>query len=246
MKVLVTANQKGGVGKTTTVVHLAFDFLERGLRVVVIDLDTQGNASYSLNNFASGTPASAFFTNSIISIDAEKSLTLFSADAKLANLDKMGLQEAGSAFRKSIDQLRGKVDVVLVDTAPSLGISMAAALLAADHVLSPIELEVFSLQGIKQMLTTIANLRQANKKLKFLGMVPSRVDSRNPRHRRHLKEIRKSYPNHVLPVSIGLRSSIADALSQGVPVWQVKKTAARAAAKEVRELANIVFKKMEL
>jgi len=137
-------------------------------------------------------------------------------------------------------------DVCLIDTAPSLGVSMAAALYAADYVLSPIELEAYSIQGIKKMVMAIANVRKANPGLKFLGMVPSKIDGRNPRHGRHLQELANAYPQLMIPAGIGLRSSIADALASGVPVWKIRKTAARKAAQEVRALAAHVFEKMEI
>ncbi|HCZ14874.1 MAG TPA: chromosome partitioning protein ParA, partial [Candidatus Accumulibacter sp.] len=137
-------------------------------------------------------------------------------------------------------------DVCLIDTAPSLGVSMAAALFAADYVLSPIELEAYSIQGIKKMVMTIANVRKANPSLQFLGMVPSKVDGRNPRHGRHLQELQRAYPQLMIPAGIGLRSSIADALASGVPVWKIRKTAARKAALELRALAAHVFEKMEI
>ena len=73
------------------------------------------------------------------------------------------------------------------------------------------------------MVTTITNIRRANPKLKFLGMVPSKVDARNPRHGRHLKELNQAYPQLMVPAGIGLRSSIADALASCVPVWKIKK-----------------------
>ncbi len=96
------------------------------------------------------------------------------------------------------------------------------------------------------MVTAIANVRQANPKLQFLGMVPSKVDARNPRHGRHLQELEAAYPQLMILERVGLRSSIADALASGVPVWKIRKTAARKAAKEVRALANYVFNKMEI
>lgn len=251
MKTLVTANQKGGVGKTSTLVHLAFDFFERGLKVAVIDLDTQANASYTLQAFQSGLIASTLFSGSdMAKLNAPKGgshLTLIESDAALANIEKMPLGQAGQNFRAAIAALGIQgFDVCLIDTAPSLGVSMAAALLAADYVLSPIELEAYSIQGIKKMVTTIANVRKANPKLQFLGMVPSKMDARNPRHGRHLEELERAYPQLMIPAGVGLRSSIADALASGVPVWKIKKTAARKAAKEIRTLANHVFTKMEI
>jgi Mrp family chromosome partitioning ATPase len=147
MKTLVVANQKGGVGKTSTLVHLAFDFLERGLKVVVIDLDTQANASYTLQSFRSGLVASELFAGvpsgswpqtAIDFADPHSQcMTLIASDIGLANLEKkMSLADAGSKFREAIKTLEGQgFDVCLIDTAPSLGVTMAAALLAADYVL---------------------------------------------------------------------------------------------------------------
>lgn len=250
MKTLVTANQKGGVGKTATLVHLAFDFAERGLKVAVIDLDTQANASFTLKTYRSGVTASSMFSNeSIVSqiSDENINMMLIESDAGLADLEKMALPDAARNFQKAIAELDAKgFDVCLMDTAPSLGVAMAAALLSADYVLSPIELEAYSIQGIHQMVTTIVNIRKVNKKLKFIGMVPSKVDSRNPRHGRHLNELNTAYPSMMVPLSVGLRSSIPDALASCSPVWKIKKTAARVAAKEVRALAAYVFTQMEI
>lgn len=254
MKTLVVAQQKGGVGKTASLVHLAFDFLERGLRVAVIDLDTQGNASFTLKEFASGYLASQMFDKNgnhlrqwFGDLSDEPALCLIESDAVLADMEKRSLTDAAAVFNENLQALSDcGFDVVLIDTAPALGISLVAALYSADCVLSPIELEAYSVQGIKKMLTTIANVRKRNTKLKFLGMVPSKVDARNPRHVRHQAELQAAYPQLMIPTSIGLRSSIADALATGVPVWKIKKTAARKATQEIRALAAYVFEKIEI
>lgn len=254
MKVLVVAQQKGGVGKTSSLIHLAFDFLERGLRVAVIDLDTQGNASYTLHEYKSGYVASQLFNTgpqtligAMGTLPYEPLIRVIEADASLANMEKRTLAEAATHYQANVAALAEcGFDVVLVDTAPALGVSLATALSAADYVLSPIELEVYSIQGIKKMITTIANMRKMNSKLKFLGMVPSKVDARNPRHARHQAELQAAYPQLLIPASIGLRSSMADALATRVPVWKIRKTAARKAAREVRALAAFVFEKMEI
>lgn len=248
MKTLITANQKGGVGKTATLVHLAYDFHERGQQVAVIDLDTQANASYTLNDFRSGLLASQFFNGGPHSMDQEHNgMFLIESDAALADMETMPVNQAGERLRAGINALAEQgFDLCLIDTAPSLGVSLAAALIAADYVLSPIELEAYSMQGIEKMAAAITHIRQANPGLQFLGMVPSKVDSRNPRHGRHLDQLRQAYPQLIIPASIGLRSSIADALASRIPVWKIKKTAARKAAKEVRALANLVFQKMEI
>ncbi len=252
MKTLVTANQKGGVGKTSTLVHLAFDFVERGLRVVVIDIDTQANASYTLQNFKADCLASDLFSqNGPASKSRFASLSgnpvLIGSGALLADLERKTLTEVAPIFKSNLEALSDcGFDMCLIDTPPSLGVGLAAALFAADFVLSPIELEVYSIQGIKLMVTTISNMRKANPKLKFLGMVPSKVDARNPRHGQHLKVLHTAYKDLMIPTVVGLRSSIADALATGVPVWKIKKTAARKATKEVRALASYVYQQMEM
>lgn len=252
MKTLVTAIQKGGQGKTFATCHLAFDFFERGLRVAVIDLDTQGNASFTLSAYQSGYLASQLFTSDTDELRnwfdkrEGESLALIAADAHLANLDKMELSQAAAALRTSVDALGEFFDVCLIDTAPSLGVAMTAAVLAADYMLSPIEMEAYSLQGMKKMVAVISNLRKQNPKLRFLGMVPNKVDARKPRHVNNLATLQQAYPQLILPFSIGARDSIAEALGEKMPVWRMKKTAARKATQEVRALADYVFKKMEI
>ena len=252
MKTLVTAIQKGGQGKTFATCHLAFDFQERGLRVAVIDLDTQGNASWTLAGHDSGYPASRMFTAGGDELRAwfadreDDGLALIAADANLANLDKMDLAQAAGALRASIEALGEFFDVCLIDTAPSLGVAMTAAVLAADYMLSPVEMEAYSLQGMKKMVAVIGNLRKQNPKLRFLGMVPNKVDARKPRHVSNLATLQQAYPQLILPFSVGARDSIAEALGEQMPVWKIKKTAARKATQEVRALADYVYTKMEI
>lgn len=248
MKTLVIANQKGGVGKTSTLVHLAFDFAERGLKVAVIDLDTQGNASFTLATHSAKIEASRLFAageiGELVPVDG---IAVIPADARLADLEKLPLAEAGAAFRESIDALDDQgFDVCLIDTAPSLGNAMVSALLAADFIASPIELETYSLQGIKKMVAIVTSVRKANAKLQFLGMIPSKVDGRNPRHERHLAELTAAYPTLMVPTPIGYRSSIADALASHRPVWTIRKTSARKAAQEVRAMTSHILEKMEI
>lgn len=247
MKTLVVANQKGGVGKSATVVHLAFAAKEHGKRTLVIDLDPPANASYTLDAFSSGIVASQLFGAEPVDIPPSADLiTLIKADSLLANLDTRPIAEIAENFRANLKRCAGDFDFCVIDTGPSLGVRLAAALIAANFVLSPVEMEAYSIQGIKQMILTVTNLRKVNPSLVFLGMVPSMVDTRNTRHTRHLKELSEAYPSLMINAPIGLRSSIADALASKIPVWNVKKTSARAAAKEYRALGDYVFGKMEI
>ncbi|MDD4616402.1 MAG: ParA family protein [Alphaproteobacteria bacterium] len=247
MKTLVMANQKGGVGKTATVFGLATDFRARGLRVVVIDVDTQGNVSFTFDANKSGILASSLFASTEQTFELTDDFTLIEADEALTDLNKISIEEAYRAFSASIRRIEEMgYDVCLIDTAPSLGVGLISVLLSADYVISPIELEVYSIKGIEKMLTIITHIREANSKLKFLGMLPNKVDHRNPRHERHYEELKKAYPDLLIPCCIGLRSSVSEALASGVPVWDNPKTSARVAAKEFRDLADYVYQKMEL
>lgn len=255
MKTLATAIQKGGPGKTFLTCHLAFRFHERGLRVVVIDLDIQGNASFTLQAHQSGLMSSELYTLKGPCLRKRlkghqenefSGLSLVNVGPELANLEKMKLSDAARALRSSVSVLGEFFDVCLIDTPPSLGVPMTSALLAADYTLSPIQLEAYSLQGMKQMVSIIGNLRQQNPALSFLGMVPNMVDARKPRHLSNLSWLKNTYPQLIMPVSIGSRDSIAEALGQQIPVWKIRKTAARKASQEVRAMADHVYKMMEI
>lgn len=247
MRTLVIANQKGGVGKTSICVHLAYHFADIGVRVCVIDLDHQANASRTLRDNATLVHASQLFTDGGVersAFEVERNLLVVTGDPGLVRLDQMSLQEAGQRFRSALGTIADAgVEVCIVDTAPSLSVSMAAALLGADFVLSPIELELYSILGIEKMVTTVRNLQQANPGLKFLGMVPSKVDTRKARQKSHLQDLQNAYKKLVLP-SVALRDSVAEALAESVPVWDMKKRAAKEAAKELRFLGGLVAKEM--
>lgn len=249
MKILVVANQKGGVGKTANIIHLAFYLAEQGKKVLFVDLDTQANATYTLDKYkdqgqqkASHLFMTTFDSNNII---AEQNIYLMPGDSSLADLEKQDLSLAAKNFRDNIASLEDKFDYCLIDTAPSLGVRMTSALVVSHFVVSPIELETYSIQGIKLMLTTIKQVKKFNPNINFLGMVASKVDRRNPRHVKHLEELITAYPDLILPQTIGLRSSVADAIAQGVPVWKIRKTAARVAAKEIKSFSEHIVRKME-
>lgn len=252
MKTMATAQQKGGVGKTAGLVHIAHVALERGLNVAVIDLDTQGNASDTLSAFESGVSTSSLFRplteeeQGRLSLQegAAPRMALIRADDQLADLEDLDLEVAAENFNATVEWLGAQgYDLCLIDTPPSLGKALTLALYSANYVLSPIQLKVYSLKGIQKMERVIGNIRQFNPGLKFLGMVPSMLERRKARQVANLERLKADYPQLILP-EIGLRDSIDEAVEEGVPVWRIKKTAARAATKEMRALAQCVFEKM--
>lgn len=248
MKTLVVANQKGGVGKTTLLVHMAHYAAEAGNRVLVIDLDPQHNTTSSLEEFASGIVASTLFDPKLIdlTIEAGTYITLFGADGALIDLDRARLDVA-QVFVDHVRELSDSAhfDLCLIDTAPALGLRMVAAMTAANYVLSPIELQTYSTDGIAAMLKTIYGIRQKlNPGLQFLGMLPSRVNSYSPAQKSNLVALLKKHPDLVVRGAITLRTSIGEAASEKKPVWAMRKTSAREAGKEMQGVLAHIIEKM--
>ena len=249
MKTLVVAQGKGGVGKTASAAHIAFYAREAGLRVLVIDLDT-GDLTKTLAEYQVDGVASALFTDAGVSCLAAKQeegsgcLALVPADHLLANLVFLPLEQAQKQFEQNLGRLAAEFDLCVIDTAPGLGIAKASALHVADAVISPVEMEAYSIEGIKHTMITVLNARKRNPKLSFLGILPSRVDTRSPRQMANLNQVRDAHSALMAPLMIGLRSSVAEALAHGVPVWKLRKTSARAAGAEMKALGDYVLSKV--
>lgn len=249
MKTIVVAQQKGGVGKTALSLHLAWYFSQKkNKKVLFIDVDTQGNASYSLASAKKLAGSGSLFTSEQIDFELSDPdpLILIPATNTLADVQNLNFKDASEKFMSNMEYINNKnlFDICVIDTPPSLGNTLASALLVSDFVICPIELETYSIMGIKQMASTIARIKKVNSKLNFLGLLPSKVDKRNPRQVKHLEEISIHYNKYLIPCTIGLRGSIANAIANGIPVWHDKKSAARMATKEMLEFADYVYEKL--
>ncbi|EJE6498590.1 ParA family protein [Salmonella enterica] len=245
MKTIVVANQKGGVGKTTVSTHLAFYLRDQGKKVLFIDLDNQGNSSFTLKASATGSLAAELFKNPAPTVQANDKITLLAADDSLVELER-AKPDAIEKFVKAVNHLGASFDYCVIDTAPTLGLRMVAALTAANFALCPIELENYSIQGITKMLQTIFGVKQRhNPDLTFLGMLPNRFNSHSTSQKENMAELLASYAHLMITARIGNRSSISDALGQGIPVWEIPKTAARDAGKEMKEVFTQVIDKTE-
>ena len=245
MKILVVSNQKGGVGKSTLVVHLAHFAAEAGSRVLAVDLDPQRTSTYSLEHYATGTKASELFADAPLQVQSTGGdIDLIEADIGLVDLDRAPL-EVMEAFAKQLASLSDRYDLCVIDTAPAAGLRMVAALTSADYVVSPIELESYSIHGITSMLQTIFGVKQRwNAKLEFLGMLPSRFNSHSPSQKAALNDLLKQYPKLVLPHAIALRTAIGDALTERIPVWRLKKTSAREAGREMKAALGAITERI--
>lgn len=251
MRKVVITNQKGGTGKTSLAIHLAVAIVQKKFRTLFIDFDLQGNASKSAQKLGAKVIAnvSDLFLNDdfqVPELDERCDFYLIQADPKLADIVREN-PKVLNTLKKNISKLDEHFDFSIADTAPSLSLVMTGALLVADYVMSPIELEEYSIDGITKMLQTIFGVKSKwNPDLMFLGMLPNRFNSRSERQKITLQSLLDNYANLMIPAKIGIRDSIPESLSLGIPVWELKKTAARVASKEMQEAFNFIFEKMEI
>lgn len=186
--IVVIANQKGGVGKTTTAINLSAACALQGKRVLLIDLDPQGNSSLSFVE-SERIDGSAFdlFTElqkpweDFIYATAVKKLDLVPARINLAKLEAKLVGDFDAIFRlrDRIEQIRSKYDLIFIDTPPTLGLITVNALVAASHVLIPIQSSYFALEGTDDLLETIEKVRaRPNPDLDILGVLVTLFDKR--------------------------------------------------------------------
>jgi chromosome partitioning protein len=203
--ITVIANQKGGVGKTTTAINLAAACALKGKRVLLIDLDPQGNSSLSFIEPQEITnSAYELFTEtsqtweSFIYPTGVKKLDIVPAKINLAKLEPklVGDFEAIFRLRDRIGEIREKYDFIFIDTPPTLGLITVNALVAATHVLIPIQSSYFALEGTDDLLETIEKVRsRPNPELAILGVLVTLFDKRTALSKDVEEHIRKVFGN---------------------------------------------------
>ncbi|TAH50830.1 MAG: ParA family protein [Chloroflexota bacterium] len=232
MRSFAFANQKGGVGKTTTAVNIGAFLAWQGRRVLLVDLDPQGNASASIgvNRFA--LPASVYDVFSggatlreILTPSVMEQLTivpstptLAGAEIELANVDgrEFILRDALNNAERSLPD---EFDYALIDCPPSLGVLTVNALSAADYVIVPVQCEYLALEGLAQLMQTIALVREnLNPKLELFGIVMTMFDPRARLASQVIQEVRAHFPNELFETLIPRNVRVAEAPSFGEPL----------------------------
>lgn len=227
---IAIANQKGGVGKTTTTVNLAASLAHKGRRVLVLDMDPQGNASSGLGVAANEVENGAYelLTSTIPATEAiletgVPGVSLLPSGQRLigAEVELVGVMNREHILRTRLESVRENYDILLADCPPSLGLLTVNTLSAADSVLMPIQCEYYALEGLTQLLNAIRLIQQSlNPELEIEGILLTMFDARLNLSREVAAEARKFFSGRVYQTVIPRNVRLSEAPSFGKPVLQ--------------------------
>ncbi len=228
-RVIAVVNQKGGVGKTTTTVNLSSACAALGRKVLVVDIDPQGNATSGLGVDKNGLEATlydvflgVFNLSSVIVGTEQTSLWVAPSNADLVGVEVelSGVPGREHRLKNQLSRLRTQFDYIILDCPPSLGLLTLNALVAANSVLVPLQCEYYALEGISSLMQTIALARQElNKTLELEGVVLTMYDGRTNLARQVSGEARKHFGEAVFKSMIPRNVRLSEAPSFGKPIF---------------------------
>jgi len=227
-RIIAVANQKGGVGKTTTAVNTAASLAVSGHRVLLIDLDPQGNATSGVGEEQPRRERTSYaLLAGDTGLDAVTTATRWerldlvpsSPDLAAADLELSGSDGRELLLRAALGGLDSAYDFVFIDCPPSLGVLTVNGLAAAGEVLVPVQAEYYALEGLAQLLDTIERVTVGvNPELRILGIVVTMVDTRTRLSKEVLAEIRTHLGDHMLSTVVPRNVRLSEAPSHGLPI----------------------------
>jgi chromosome partitioning protein len=253
-KALALANQKGGVGKTTTSVSLASQLASSGWRILLIDADPQGNATSSLGLDKRTLAHSAYDVliegvgiADAVARDVRPNLDLLGANPALsgAEVELVNLTRRERRMHAALEPVRERYDLVLIDCPPSLGLLTVNALAAAEEVVVPIQCEYLALEGLMQLINSIDLVkRRLNPALDVLGVVMTMFDPRTRLSAQVVEDVRRYFPSRMFATLVPRSVRLAEAPSYGKTIFEYDATSRGAEA--YRNLAEELVWRLEL
>lgn len=240
-EVLAIANQKGGVGKTTTSINLGSYLAQAGYPTLVIDLDPQANAGAGVGVMAeAGRTLYEVLIGKVAPTDAVyptglQNLNIMPSTPDLAGgaMELMDRPYREYRLRRAIKSLKEHFTFILIDCPPSLGLLTINGLAAADRLVIPVQCEFYALEGLKQLLNTVELVRShLNPHLQVLGAVLTMYDRRTALSRKIVREVRRTFPGHVFESIIPRNTELAEAPSVGKTILEYDRTSNGAKAYE--------------
>ncbi len=251
--VIAVANQKGGVGKTTTCINLAAALAEQKKRVLLIDMDPQGNSTSGFGVDKKSLPHTTYdlLVGNVSDVAQVLLRTRSKIDLLPANIDLVGAEVELIEFNtrekqllKAISAIRQNYDYVVIDCPPSLGLLTVNALTAADAVLIPVQAEYYALEGLMQLMTTLGLIRKSsNPELRLAGVFITMFDTRTQLSKQVRDEVAWYFRSDFLKTVIPRNVRLSEAPSYGTTIFEYDKRSK--GANSYRDLARELIKRLE-
>lgn len=249
-RIVAITNQKGGVGKTTTAVNLAAGVALMGKRVLLVDMDPQGNATSGLGVDPRSLQTTVYSClikyvkfHEVVCATEVNGLSLLPANADLsgAEIELVDVEEREKLLQNFLREVNQSFDIIFIDCAPTLGILTVNALVAAQSILVPVQCEYYAMEGLSRLVENIDRVRQSfNPELKLEGIVLTMFDARNTLARQVVEQVRGHFKEAVYSTMIPRNVTLAEAPSYGRPVmlYNVASAGSQAYLSLAKEFVN--------